>query len=305
MLFEQLFSNPMDFLRSLLVTLPGILLALSGHEAAHAYVANKCGDPTARLMGRITLNPLKHIDPLGFVCMMLLGFGWAKPVPVNPYNLRKGRRDDFFVSIAGITANIIMALTGFILMTALFMFAMSRLPVIDIEPMFKSPEHELSMLIKNGEHSLIYSYGMHYSEFSMTEVFQTLSGFLRWVVRDVGATFDVYSILTPTLGKAGVIAYDMLRGFVTINIALAVFNLIPVPPLDGYHVLNDLVLKRPLFAAQKAARIGTGVLFALIMVGNINPKLDVISLAINFVLGNSMEGLSRAAQAVCGLFGLI
>ena len=89
----DLFNNPMDTLLSLLISLPGIFLALSAHEAAHGWVALKCGDPTAKMMGRITLNPLRHIDPVGFLCMLFAGFGWAHPVPVNPNNFRNYRKD--------------------------------------------------------------------------------------------------------------------------------------------------------------------------------------------------------------------
>ena len=81
--------------------LVAILLSLSVHESAHGFAAYKCGDATAKNLGRITLNPIKHIDPLGFLCMMVAGFGWAKPVPVNSRNLNKPRRDMAIVSVAG------------------------------------------------------------------------------------------------------------------------------------------------------------------------------------------------------------
>ena len=77
---------------SLLLSLPVVLLALSLHELAHGYVAYKCGDPTAKHFGRLTLNPLRHLDPVGFGCMLLIGFGWANPVPVNSRYFRKPRR---------------------------------------------------------------------------------------------------------------------------------------------------------------------------------------------------------------------
>ncbi len=86
-----------------------VAVVLTFHEFAHAFVAHKCGDDTARMEGRMTLNPLKHFDLLGLVMFTLVGFGWAKPVPINPYNFKKERRDLVLVSSAGIIMNYIMA----------------------------------------------------------------------------------------------------------------------------------------------------------------------------------------------------
>ena len=99
-----------SFVISLLLSLPVVLLALSVHETAHGYVADKLGDPTARNMGRLTLNPAKHIDPLGFICMVLCGFGWAKPVPVNTRYFRKPKRDMALTAAAGPLSNLLLAL---------------------------------------------------------------------------------------------------------------------------------------------------------------------------------------------------
>ena len=95
---------------SLLLSLPIIILALSFHETAHGYVAWKCGDPTARNLGRLTLNPLKHLDPVGFFCMMVFGYGWAKPVPVNVRYFRNPRRGMAITAIAGPAANLLLGL---------------------------------------------------------------------------------------------------------------------------------------------------------------------------------------------------
>src|SRR5574337_1719632 len=101
------------------------LFAISVHESAHAWMANRCGDPTARLLGRITLNPLKHIDPVGTVLLPLLGiltglpvFGWAKPTPVNPLHFRNHVRDDILTSVVGPISNFVIA-TGAVLILAL------------------------------------------------------------------------------------------------------------------------------------------------------------------------------------------
>ena len=99
-------------LESILYTLPAVLIALTFHEFAHAYVAYKNGDPTARNLGRMTLNPLAHLDVWGFVCMLLVGFGWAKPVPVNPNNYRNYKKGELTVSLAGVTMNLIIGIIG-------------------------------------------------------------------------------------------------------------------------------------------------------------------------------------------------
>ncbi|MBI4712445.1 MAG: site-2 protease family protein [Planctomycetes bacterium] len=93
-----------------LYRIPNLLIALTLHEFCHAYIAYKCGDPTAKYQGRLTLNPIAHLDPLGAICLLFAPIGWAKPVPVNPYNFRHPDRDDILVSIAGPLANISVAL---------------------------------------------------------------------------------------------------------------------------------------------------------------------------------------------------
>jgi len=94
----------------LLVFALAVMIAMVLHELAHALVAYKMGDQTARAAGRLTLNPAKHIDPLGLLSFCLAGFGWAKPVPVNPFNYRNFRRGNFLVSIAGILTNLVLAI---------------------------------------------------------------------------------------------------------------------------------------------------------------------------------------------------
>ena len=98
----------MDF-RALLFMAPGILFALTIHEYCHAWTANRLGDPTARLQGRLSLNPIAHLDLFGTICFVLAGFGWGKPVPVNPYNFKNPRKGDMLVSFAGPASNFISA----------------------------------------------------------------------------------------------------------------------------------------------------------------------------------------------------
>ncbi len=95
------------------------LLAIMLHEVSHGYVAERFGDPTARLLGRLNLNPFKHLDPIGTLAVFIFGFGWAKPVPVNQGNLRQPRRDMIWVALAGPTANILLALLSALLLRTL------------------------------------------------------------------------------------------------------------------------------------------------------------------------------------------
>ena len=116
---EWMRSDPIGFFQFMLYRAPAVLLALILHEIAHGYVAYRCGDPTARDAGRLSLNPLRHLSLIGTLMMFLAGVGWAKPVPVNPNNLRHGRQDDFLVSIAGVTVNFILFTLATVLMCAL------------------------------------------------------------------------------------------------------------------------------------------------------------------------------------------
>jgi Zn-dependent protease len=156
----------MDYILGKLLILPGILLGISIHEFAHGYAAVKMGDNTPLMQGRITLNPLRHIDPMGFLCLLMFGFGWARPVMIDARNFKNPRRDDAIVSLAGPAANFMVA----ILFVGLMKLTDMYLP---------------------------------------------------------------YNITTQIL-------WEVLRGTVTINLVLMVFNLIPVPPLDGHHILGSI-----------------------------------------------------------------
>ena len=151
-----------------IVRIPVILFAITIHEYAHGRAALKLGDPTAKNMGRLTLNPLPHIDPLGAICLFLFHFGWAKPVPVNPGYFRDVRRDTIIMSLAGPLSNILTACIA----------------------------------------------GMFIRFF-----------FLNW---------DVY--------------LEVLFYLLIMNIGLGLFNLLPLPPLDGSHVLENTLSPS---AAQK------------------------------------------------------
>jgi Zn-dependent protease len=187
---------------SLLLSLPVVLLALSLHELAHGYVAYKCGDPTAKHFGRLTLNPLRHLDPVGFGCMLLIGFGWANPVPVNSRYFRKPRRDMILVALAGPVSNLLLA----------FVFL------------------------------LLYRFVG-----------------IGWI-----ATLTFSSQFTFNLAWC---LLQILYAGIYMNIALAVFNLLPIPPLDGSRVLFVLLPYRTYVKIAAHQRQITTVLLLVLLLG--------------------------------------
>jgi len=245
----SLFSDPLGTITFFLLAFPGRLLALSAHEFAHAWMADRCGDPTARMYGRLTLNPLKHLDPLGTLFMLLLGFGWAKPVPVNPYNFRNFRKDDLKVSLAGVTMNMILFVLGFIAVSIMAILA----------------------IVKTGQ-----------------------ADFFELIRYSVNLNPDFISAMLGTI--PGYI-YQMLVYFVYVNISLAIFNLLPVPPLDGYHVFNDLLLKRNLFASPKVARTSMGILYLLMFTG-------ILGRFLSYAVEAVISGAGILLEFICRLGGL-
>jgi Zn-dependent protease len=173
----------------LAIYLIAIVISLSLHEWAHAYAAHKNGDDTALMMGRMTINPLAHLDPLGFAMLLFVGFGWAKPVPVNPRNYTNYRRGEFIVSFAGIFMNLMLALFAALVSTLL---AASDLRAMGLEATYRNV--------------LAQSYGY------------------------MGM-------------KVPLFIYDFFYVLGVINCGLAVFNLIPVYPLDGSHIFDLLFAK--------------------------------------------------------------
>lgn len=272
-------ENPREMLIFLLLSIPGRFMALSLHEFAHAWMANRCGDPTARMLGRLTANPAKHLDPVGTVMMLLLGFGWAKPVPVNPRNYRNLRWDDLKVSIAGVTMNLAMFVLSFLLMCGFVGFTIHGLPHLDSASIGSSGMFTANLLGQR-----VVCTGEYY--FNAKDLFTM-------------APYVADYLIAPALGRMAGYIYQMLSYFVLVNIALAVFNLIPVPPLDGYHVLNDLLLRRSPFASPKVSRIAYGVLLVLIFC------TPVISKLILFVENLLMTGLGSAMYALFCAVGLV
>ena len=253
---DSFLADPKGMLIMFLLAFPGRLLALSAHEFAHAWVADKCGDPTARNLGRLTLNPLAHLDPVGAILMLLVGFGWAKPVPVNPRNYRNYRADDLKVSVAGVTMNFILFIFSMLALFGIVATALRRVPMGEVGavsgPIFRASY--------GGQDCLFVLEEGGYSYLPLKSLLQMLPYAGDYLVK-------------PVFGAVPGYLYQMLGYFAVTNLVLGLFNLIPIPPLDGYHVLNDLVLRRNLFADPRVARIATGVMFALVMTGWIGKLL--------------------------------
>ena len=186
MLIQLLFVNPLMFV----IVAVAILLALSLHEYFHAWTAYFLGDPTAKEQGRLTINPLAHLDPFGTILLFIVGIGWGKPVPFNPYNLRNQKYGPALVALAGPASNFMLAIVVGLL--------------------------------------------------------------LRFVVISNPALFFFFSF------------------FVWINLILGVFNLMPIPPLDGHHILFAILPlseQTKIFLVQNGLFLLIGVIFFMLYIG--------------------------------------
>ena len=187
---------------TLLIRAVAVIPALTFHEFAHAWAAYRAGDDTAHRMGRLSLNPLVHLDPLGTIMLLFAPIGWAKPVPVNPANFRNPRRDEIIVSVAGVTTNALLAIVWtVVLAVAIWLTA------------------------------------------------QQPSG-----AEDGGQMSRLLSVMTQ-------IAWWSMF----LNVALAMFNLIPIPPLDGSHVLKHMLKGEAALRYAQLARFGSGILIAFVL----------------------------------------
>ena len=175
----------------IIVSFPCFMLAISVHESAHAYASYKLGDPTARSLGRISLNPVKHIDPIGLLLWLFVGFGWAKPVPVHSRYFKRPKRDMNIVSFAGPASNFILA---FVLILIWGIFQIFDIPIFEV----------IGGVTANG----------------FTNVLLQLGRYALWYL-------------------------------VYINIILGVFNLLPIPPLDGSHLLLSVLPNHIAYVVSK------------------------------------------------------
>jgi Zn-dependent protease len=223
-------SDPIGFFIYILFFSVAVLLTLMLHEIAHGYVALRCGDPTAKMLGRLTLDPRKHLDPIGTIALVLVGFGWAKPVPINPRNFHGDRvKADFLVSIAGIVTN----LTLFIVSTFLTVLINPLLWKAEVIMAYGGPKAFLE-INSLGFNILFSSEGSQYVQLLMQ---------------------------TPWLMHV----QRFLMMFLTFNLTIGIFNLIPIPPLDGFHILNDLVFKGRLRMTPQFM-LGAQIVFLLLLI---------------------------------------
>lgn len=184
-------------LERILLSIPAILIALTLHELSHGYVAYKLGDTTAKSQGRLSLNPIKHLDPVGALFLLIVGFGWAKPVPVNPYAFKNQEKGMAIVAIAGPASNFVMALLG------------------GIALLFVNNAY-MSMAINGGISVTILNY-----------------------------------------------LFFFLIYFIQINIVLMVFNLIPLPPLDGSRVLAAFLGREMRYRYYQIEQFGMIIMLAM------------------------------------------
>jgi Zn-dependent protease len=203
----------MDFnIVTTLKTIPAAIIGLTVHEYSHALMGYRLGDSTAKEQGRLTLNPLKHIDPLGFLLIIVAGFGWAKPVQFDPNNLRHKHRDEILISLAGPVSN---------LLVGVLMLGIAR---------------------------LLYAFAY----FSRTDF--------------------------------GLEIVNLLLLWAVINFGLFVFNLIPLPPLDGSHLYMTFLKATKPALLRKIYTFGTLALFLVIMIENrANIEILPISPIVSFI----------------------
>ena len=198
-----------------LYALPGIIIGMTVHEFCHAFCAWKLGDNTAREQGRLTLNPIKHIDIIGFIFIIMAGFGWAKPVQFNPAQLKNFRRDKALIAAAGPLSNLVLGIL-FTLILRFFLYSLTDL--IDVSE----------------------------------------------------AVFTVIYIL---------------YGAASINFGLFVFNMLPIPPLDGSHIVFS-GLNLGLETERRIMRIGMPLLFIILIAQN---QLDITIIPIGRIIGAMID----------------
>ncbi len=207
-MLTELSTNPLGFV----FWLAALVIAITIHEFAHALAAERLGDPTPRLMGRLTLNPLAHLDPLGTIMLLIARFGWGKPVQFDPFNLRHPRRDAAIISLAGPASNLLLALACSLLLRFL-----------------------LSV------------------RFALSDY---------WII-------------------------GLLDNLMIMNVVLAVFNLIPIHPLDGFKIVGGVLPEE--YARQWQELEGYGMIFLIFLIlplgGGASPISQLISPVINFLLG--------------------
>ena len=218
------------------VMLVPALLAVILHEVAHGYVAEKFGDPTARLLGRLNLNPIRHLDPIGTLAVFVFGFGWARPVPVNAGNFRHPRRDMIWVALAGPLTNLALAV-----ISAIFLKGLSLL--------------ELTAL---------------------------------------GSSEYFLQVVMPLRMMAGFSLY--------INALLGVFNLVPVPPLDGGRILTGILPERQATLINRMEPFGFVLILFLVFFTDVWSLVlqPIIFSLVVLLAGSELDFVQQAMQFLFG-----
>lgn len=212
-------------LTNILINVPIALIAITGHELAHAWVSSKLGDPTPRYEGRLTLNPLAHLDPIGTLLMIFTGFGWAKPVGVNPMYYKDRKKGMALVALAGPVANFIMAFVGILLAVILMI----------------------------------------------------LGEFLGWSTNVISTIFSIADL------------------FCFRNLCLMVFNLIPIPPLDGSKILGMFLPNRTYYNILQYERYAIILIMLLSVTGIFN---TIIGSGVNVFYGAILRAVSSLVSLI-------
>ncbi len=229
-----------EYVFKLVLSALAALIVLSVHEYSHAFAAYKLGDPTAKNLGRMTLNPIKHFDPFGLICMIFFHFGWARPVPINARNFKKPKRDFAISALAGPLSNLIMAFIS----------------------------------------ALIYLL------------------LLKWFTSISFPNEFVFNLAYYTL--------TFIVSFHSINVGIAIFNLLPIPPLDGSRILNIVLPEKAYFSIMKYERQIYFVLVGWLLLGDFvaDALLRIPMVAINPVL-SFIAGLFSLSDILSSLFSLV
>lgn len=213
-----------DYILQLLISVPSVLIALTFHEFAHGFIAYKLGDPTAKYMGRLSLNPLKHLDPIGTICMIFARFGWARPVPIDTRNFKNPKRDMALTALAGPVSNLLLGFVGCFIYT----LTLKLLP-----PFYEE------------------SFGYYLA--------------VAWV--------------------------SFIFNFAWLNISLAIFNLIPFPPLDGSKILFSFLPNEYYYRILSKERV-IGLVFMFILLADSRFLGGYITSGLSFLVDGVFDGFT-------------
>ncbi|MCI8331912.1 MAG: site-2 protease family protein [Clostridiales bacterium] len=240
-LIRSLLSGDFFSLISIFMIVIVALLSLSVHECAHGLMAYALGDPTAKSMGRLSLNPKNHLDPVGTLLLVLFGFGWAKPVPINPHYFKNRKRGMAFTALAGPLSNLLLAFVGLLAYHTVYTFAVG----VDL-----------------GGYTLFWN-GIS-------------------IARAIGINNFV------------IVALIFFYYFTSLNVSLAIFNLLPIPPLDGSRILNIILPERYYFKVMQYERYIYLVIILLLVT-------DVLSIPLNYLASYMITGFEWLIGFIPGL----